>query len=263
MDINFLLNSYTTWLRTQFQTRSLPDNKKDAYEITTPFLNNINDSIRLYVEDLGKGKIRLSDDGNTLNDLLLSGIDISSSETRLKLISDIKQNYQINQSDDVLFTVGPMESFPEMKQRLISAVIRIDDITFTKRSNVEQLFFDEVYNYFDKNDFGGIPQHPIEGRSGISYTLHYVIPARKKNQEKLFSFQNQISYNQMGISAYMYQDIKNSVGSHEKTADSKLVIIYNDAVRNPSSNVFKIAADAEIQLIPWSAKKSLLQQKND
>lgn len=73
MDINKQLDEYVKWLRSQYVVKKL-----DAVdEITTPFVNNIGDRIRIYSKELSHNRIQLTDDGVTLEDLELMGIDIT------------------------------------------------------------------------------------------------------------------------------------------------------------------------------------------
>ncbi len=56
-----LLDNYFDWLRKSSQVNHL-DNATD--EIITPFVDDINNQISIYVEHLNSGKLRLSDDAH-------------------------------------------------------------------------------------------------------------------------------------------------------------------------------------------------------
>ena len=60
-------------------------------KITTPFLGLFNDSIEIYAKK-EKGKVILSDDGETIHNLELSGVSISRSAKRKEMLERILLN---------------------------------------------------------------------------------------------------------------------------------------------------------------------------
>lgn len=255
LDTTMLLDNYSHWLRSQYRIKNLDTSD----EVTTPFVNTIGDNIRIYVIPLNKSHIEISDDGITLQDLSLQGIDMSSS-TRKNLLDMIKIDFKIDQKEDTLFVHGDVRDFPLLKQNFLSAIIRINDITNTKRPNIESLFFEEVYNYFDENDFGGLRNHPFNGNSGVPHFVNYVIPAKSSKPTRMIDLQNKLSFNQMMYSAYKFEDIQKNtlLSSGNPTKKITYSIIYNDEEDNPSTNSLKIAQQAHIDLFAWKNKEKIL-----
>ena len=66
-----LIDSYVNWIRESTTHRNVGHG---WHEIVTPFLNHKNDMIELYVRQDGNEKITISDGGNTVNELKLSGL---------------------------------------------------------------------------------------------------------------------------------------------------------------------------------------------
>jgi len=129
LDTEARLRSYTNWLRQQYQITHLPDSNSD--EISTPFLNHLNDNIRLYVSILNNDKIQLDDDGETLTNLELSGINLSA-PLPMRIIQETCQNSAITQNEDTLQVISNTTNFPVIMHQLISTILRIDDISFLK-----------------------------------------------------------------------------------------------------------------------------------
>lgn len=127
MDTDKLLDNYTNWLRNQYKIKRIDTSD----EITTPFTNMSGDNLRVYVTPISDNRICLSDDGATLEDLLLFGVDINSTVHR-KIINRITRHFSINLVDDVLSTAGSVSDFPIMKQNLILAMIQINGLSMTK-----------------------------------------------------------------------------------------------------------------------------------
>ncbi|GAB5054397.1 DUF1828 domain-containing protein [Pediococcus parvulus] len=251
MDTEKWLDNYTKWLRKQYSVSHL----EDSDEINTPFLNNINDNIRFYVSQLSEKRIQLDDDGETLNNIYMMGIDINIPQRQL-LLNSILKEFGIDKFDDVLSVSGKPTKFPEMKQNLISAILRIDDLNMFKKQDISRLFFEELYSYLDKNDFGGLPKYPIEGQSGNSYKIDYAIaPNHKENKLlRLLDFQNSINFNQVAIAAYKFNDI-----SQISSNKIQPIIIYNDTEKKPPEKAINTAKDSGISLYAAS-DKSLLEE---
>lgn len=124
MDTCKWIDNYLKWMKKKYSVTSFDDGD----EIMTPFTNIIGDRIAIYVSPLDQGKIRLSDDGNTLNDLILLGIDVNS-DVRSRIINSIIQSFNVTLSNSKLLRIdGKKEDFPVMKQSLIQTILRINDL---------------------------------------------------------------------------------------------------------------------------------------
>ncbi len=127
-NIDKLLDNYTSWLRSQYRVKSLTR----ADEVTTPFVNMIGDHLIIYIRPIGNGQVEISDDGATLSDLELLGIDMSAS-LRQKIIKPIKSAFGIQQKDDVFFARGSVKNFPVLQQNFISDILQINGMASTRK----------------------------------------------------------------------------------------------------------------------------------
>ena len=242
-----LLENYYDWLKKQYVIKK----HSTSDEIITPFLDNINDNISIYVDRLQNGQILLNDDGYTLNNLEMMGINLTN--TRKSLLESICKQFNIDIIDnDTLSIKGTEQDFPAMKYNLTSAILRINDLLFTKKSNVENMFYDDVLNYLQDNDFGGLPT-TMSGFSGLSYDFKYAIPQRGMNPLKLINMQNNISSSQMMKEAFTFEDIKRNSSFDYK--NPKYVVIFNDEEKTVSEKSQQIADTYDLDLIPWNDKE--------
>lgn len=143
-----------------------------------------------------------------------------------------------------------------MKFNLLSAILRINNLTFTKRDTVENLFFDEVITYFEGIDFGGMPTH-FNGRSGVSYHFAYALPNHKGSPLVLLDIQNHISLGQVMQAAYAYNDLRNGTELAQQSSTSRYIIIYNEQNAGISTKAAQVADDSHLTLIPWADKVSI------
>ena len=102
-----LISDYVDWFKNKYSIKQL----ENADEIVTPFVNHLNDRIRLYIELKANNTIRISDDGNTFNELAMYGLDIKTN-TRQKLIHNTLSNFGIQLDDDILYVEATIKDFP-------------------------------------------------------------------------------------------------------------------------------------------------------
>lgn len=245
-----LLDNYYTWLKENYRINSIDEN---CDEIITPFLDSLNDYIYVYVTHK-KDEIILSDDGYTLNNLELMGIDITP--TRKKILDNILKTYDISISNtNELYISGDEIDFPSMKFKLTSAIVKIDDLNYTKRTNTFNLFKEEVLHYFKNNNFGGLSNYACSGQSGLSYTLPYIIPKHNKNPHRIFEVASKLSKNLMMQLAYEFSDIQKASVFDGESAEFFVVHDAEDDKISEASK--KIAADSNIRILPFGNKKTL------
>lgn len=128
------IKEYTNWLYSQYKRSEISDIK----EITTPFTNSIGDNFRLYIKE-NKEKITISDDGNTINDLAMLGVDLTT-KTRSHYIDSVLQQYGVDMFEEVIKVTGPKDRFPIIKQNILQAILKIDDLYSTRHENLKIFF---------------------------------------------------------------------------------------------------------------------------
>jgi len=101
--------------------------KKDVLEITTPFLDNHNDHIQLYVVSKGK-QLVISDDGYTIADLRMNGFDLKIIKNQ-KIIKNILDRFGVKLGiSKELYLETDMNELIVKKHHLIQAVLSINEL---------------------------------------------------------------------------------------------------------------------------------------
>ena len=251
-DINTLLNDYLSWYERRFSIKEL----RNAHEIVTPFVNHLNDRISLFVEFLDNGMIKLSDDGVTLDELNMFGINIKT-PTRQRVLSDILKNFNLSISDDIIFTTAQnVSEFSQKKHNLLQGVLKVYDILFTSRENSTSIFKEEVFNYFFENEFGGTPEPDLVGASGLKHNVDYSIGATKSRPFTLIKLLQDPKFTDVAAQKYISDDLKR--GLSKPNINVEYVIIANDTERKVPEKSLIAAKDMDIGLIPWSNKDAIL-----
>ncbi|WP_232298639.1 DUF1828 domain-containing protein [Companilactobacillus ginsenosidimutans] len=246
------INEYTDWIN-----KKCILNKFDGGdEIVTPFTNIIGDRIPIYVTVLSMERIRISDDGETLSNLILSGIRIENN-AREKTLNSILKSFNIKKSNqNILELEGSSKDFASMSQKMIQAILRIDDLAMTRKSTINKMFNDKVINYFNEQEFGGLPNYRISGGSGNSYKVSYGLGKTKKHPVRLIQIINNPDFQRISTEIVTHNDVNNS--SDFTNQNNTYIIIFNDSNSKISDKSNNVAIANGLKLIPWSNKEAII-----
>ena len=175
------------------------------YSITTPFLNVFNDCIEIYCKN-DNGKIMLSDDGETMNNLELLGITFSRSRKRKDLLHKILLNYGVEQNGNKLSVSTTLSKFPQAKHNLLSAIIAVSDIHVTAKDGGIYSFADDVNKFFKEQDIIYTPGFIATGDDKLNY--HFDFQIAGKTEEILIKTFNTVNASNLKIFLYDWSGIK-------------------------------------------------------
>ncbi|EGQ0312808.1 DUF1828 domain-containing protein [Staphylococcus pseudintermedius] len=251
------MNEYFKWMKQNYKYKKL----EDSTEITTPFINPLNDYIRIYLDVLPNNDIRLSDDSLTMNELELAGIDIHT-KARSILIQNVLNQFNLVLDGEEIVTNVKNNSFAQSKHNLIQGILKIYDLTLTTKSNVSRLFYEEVFDFLYNEEILGSAKVSVSGESGIKYFIDFILPETKSKPEKLINFANHLDFNKVTTDAFMYRDVKHNRPSRSGLAP-QMFIVAND-VEHPITAKARQAAEHEhLSILHWSDKdriKAILTQ---
>lgn len=250
------MDEYFAWLKEKYKYKQL-DN---SIEITTPFKNHINDHIRIYVDELEANKLRLSDDGQTINELNMMGIDITS-KTRQKIIKDTLNQFNLKfENEEIVTDVN--SSFAQSKHNIVQGILKIYDLSFTTKVNSTNIFYEEVYEFLFENDIGGTDKVKVSGSSGINYTIDYIIPPRKNKPEVMINFANKLDFNKITTDSFAYRDLIHN-RPNRNNLEPKMYIVANDENYKIPDKVFQAANHENIDILSWSNRDGILDKINN
>jgi len=199
-----LINDYYSFLRQKTILRE--DIQSGWVEISTPFLGQFNDAIDLYAKK-HRDRILLSDDGETLRNLELSGVQISRSPKRRELLEQILLNYGIELKENELTTEAKEQNFPQKKLNLLSAISEVNDLYYLAKHTVYSVFREDVQHFLDEQNLIYTPHFISKGNTGLEFTFDFQI-AYRKTEVVLKSF-NAINTMNLPHFLFTWEDIKN------------------------------------------------------
>ncbi|QCD44096.1 DUF1829 domain-containing protein [Campylobacter mucosalis] len=246
LDINKLVNSYLHYIQSEFQIDKIDNN---TYEISTPFLDRSNDNICFYVI-LDKDRAILTDGGETLQNLRLSGIDLNS-EKRKKELDIILNGFGIFRDKASLQIEATAGDFARKQHNIIQAILSVNDMFVASSDRVVSFFFDDVIKYFDKIDVRYITNVSIEGKSHFSHKFDFIISKSKNQKERLVKLLNSPKKDNLKATLFSYMDLATDRAQNDK------IIIFNDNNTNVKDLVLA-TTEYNIKPIKWSEKEQYL-----
>lgn len=244
------MQEYFSWLKQSYKYKTLDG----STEITTPFQNHLNDYIRIYADISPDNYIVLSDDGITLSELEMLGIDI---KTKTNLINSILNQFNLILKNDEIIANTKDNNFSQSKHNLIQGILKIYDLTLTTKSNISNLFYEEVFDFLYNKEITGSAKVAISGESGIKYSIDYIMPGTKTKPEKLINFANNLDFNKITNDAFIYRDVKPN-RHNRNNLSSEMIIIANDVEYKISESVQKAANHEALSILRWSNKEAIL-----
>lgn len=250
IDLDTLRDYYFKWA-----TNRIKINKKDEYvEIITPFVDQYNDSITLYLSKKGEEFI-LDDDGYTLNELETLGLDFKQKSRRQIFFKDTLKNFgiEVDVDNTLKTTLREHDDIPKAQMRLTQAIITINDMLMLSRSNVSRIFLEDVTNYFLDNEIPITEHRNILGKSGSYIPFEIEIGRTRKRNSSIFKVVNRPSGSEFTNPLF------NILDTMETEPQSNFFVIANDdkEISPKFSQAFK---NYNIDVLPWSQRENWIQQ---
>ena len=108
LDIQKLIDDYASWLKQEITFEKVGE----YYEITTPYLDNANDYLQIYVRQI-ENDIYFTDDSATIRNLKMEGFQFTAA--RKKHLQRILNQYGVKLEGDELTCKAPVSSFAQKK----------------------------------------------------------------------------------------------------------------------------------------------------
>jgi len=246
--IDRLIDDYYRFLRQKTVITELPSS--DWIEISTPFTDVFNDTIEIYAKK-SNGKIILSDDGQTLKNLELSGIEISRSQNRKEMLERILLNYGIRLENKELIAEATESTFPQKKLNLLAAISEANDLYVLAKHTVASLFREDVKAYLDEQELIYTPYFISKGSTGLEFTFDFQIAYRQT--ELLIKAFNTINKLNLPHFLFTWDDVKQV---REKQTEKKVIglAVINNEDREVKDEYLEALQNKGAEFILWTER---------
>ena len=247
--ISDLVGKYIHFIKENITVEKI---EHDTFEIQTPFLDRRNDFITIYAILNEKAKsIILTDNGTTLTDLELSGLEFNSSKRKREL-QTVLNGFGVHQESNKCLSLSTtFENFANKKHNFIQALLSVNDMFVLAKSKVMNLFFDDVGVFFDDNDIRYTPNIILEGKSHFNHKFDYLIPKSKTMRERTIKLLNRPKVENLKATLFAFEDTRIS-------RDDLGYIILNDEATIKNDFIDAIRK-YDITPMPWSQKNNFIE----
>lgn len=251
---NDFVGMYTSWVKDNMKSKIMKTDLGEFTQISTPFLDRHNDHMQIYVKQQNSDLI-LSDAGYIINDLDMCGCDVMSSPKRKSVLTTILNGFGVQLDGEQICTKANYSNFAQKKHALIQAMISVNDMFFLSRSQVSNVFLEDVQAFLDAHYIPYVPNAQFHGSSGLSHTFEFTIPASRKKPERFIRTINDVSRDKIDSTLFSWGDIKElrKPGAH-------LYVVLNDSdkgIRPEFTNALSIYGATPI---PWLDRESYVEE---
>lgn len=247
-DIRGLVRGYYDWLADNTVVDFDPMTEWCC--VTTPFLGSMNDHIEIFIKRDGD-RITMSDDGMTLWNLELEGVNVMKSPTRRELVKALELNFGIRFDAEEITMATTVEDFSKSKHDFLQALQQVSDLRMTKRKDVVSMFSEDVKTYLDRSDVIYTPNYELTGESGLLYRFDLQIAGRKSETVvKAFN-----SLRQSAVAELLF-GLHDTRKKREETSRKRMewVAMVNDVDRKPQKEYLAAFGEYGVRTLLWSQR---------
>lgn len=147
--------------------RCLPDGRR--VRIVTPYLYPDNDLVEVFVEELGQGRVRVTDLGETLRHLESHGVDVLGSAKRRFLLEQVAKRIHVDVRRGKLVAEGPLNQVGSLVLDVVMAAQGVADLIYTSKAYEPATFPKEVSIFLTEHNVPHESHAPMLGSSGTKY----------------------------------------------------------------------------------------------
>jgi hypothetical protein len=248
-EIQTLLDQYLRWLKDKTVLRQV----EDWIEITTPYLDRHNDYLQIYVRR-ENGSYILTDDGYTIEDLKRSGCELESKK-RSDLLTLTLNGFGVKLVENAMIMHASSDNFPLRKHNLVQAMLAVNDLFYLAVPMVASIFLEDVESWLDLSDIRYTPKVKFTGKSGYDHLFNFVIPASRKQPERILQAINRPSRETAQSVAFSWIDTK-----EVRPANSRAYALLNDSEHMPSGYVIDALKNYDVNPVLWSRRDEVREE---
>ena len=248
MEFQKIIDDYIKFVKDNTMVKTIADGR--SCSITTPFLDRHNDHIEIYVEKNGE-KIKLTDDGYTIADLKMSGLEINSPKKE-SILNAILNGFGVKMNErDELFIDATSANVGQKKHYLLQAILTVNDMFNLTSETVHSLFKEDVELYFKSNEIYYSKDIKISGKSGYDHNIDFLITATRAKPERFIKIINNPKKDSALASIMTFTDIS-------RESQPKKFVLYNNLDKKVSNDFVGALESYGIYPIAWSEKEKCL-----
>lgn len=245
-----IIDTYLSWLRRGFEVGE----HGGVIELTTPFLDRHNDHLQVYVIHNGASMV-LSDDGYTIGELEMSGVDLTTPK-REKLLQEVLRGFGVKVSEDgELLIDSTPDRLGQQLHMLIQAMLAVDDMFMLAKPRVASFFLEDVQHFLDAHDIRYTSRVKISGKSGFDHAIDFLIPKSKMAPERILQAINSPDKRNIESHLFVMSDTREARGR-----GSMVFALLNDSEQAVGRGVLSALEAYGVKPALWSQREALIPE---
>ena len=187
LDCNKIIDEYISWIRDNTVVKTIEEGQSCL--VSSPFLDRHNDHLNIYIVKIGNN-FRITDDGYTINDLKMSGLEINTPK-REKIFRTVLNGFGVKtDQNNALYVEASLNNIGQKKHHLLQAILAVNDMYTLSQEMVYSLFKEDVELYLKSNEIYFSKDIKITGKTGFDHNIDFLITASKTKPERLIKTVN-------------------------------------------------------------------------
>lgn len=247
MDCHLVIQEYLQWIKDNTIVKSIEEGK--VCSVSTPFLDRHNDHLDIYLSK-ENGSIRLTDNGYTIADLRMSGMEINTPKRQHILKTSLNGFGVSVDNKDELFVIANKSNLGQKKHYLLQAMLTVNDMFNLAQETVTSLFKEDVELYFRSKDIYFSKDIKLTGKTGFDHNIDFLIPQTRSKPERLIKTVNTPKKTNILNAIMAFNDI-----SQTRDTQTANYVIYNDLDKDVSNDLVVALDNYSVNHFPWSKKE--------
>ena len=242
---------YVDWLKENIDQFKVSNN---TFRLTLPFLDVNNDHVEMYIISNNDDTYTITDDGATIRELSLTGFELFNSSKRKSVLESIINSHGIKTNgNNELFVQCTMKDLPAKKHMLAQCMIKVSDMFYLTKNNVQSLFLEDVQNYFDSLDIRYLPNISITGKSKLTTHFDFAIPKSKNAAERFIKVVNNMDLSAAKNIIFAWNDTRDM-----REQETTLYTFIHDSEKRISEDAIGALKEYGIKPALWSKRDELI-----
>ena len=136
---------------------------------------------------------------------------------------------------------------------LLQCIVKINDMYVLSRINIQNIFIEDVKNFFDSNNVKYIPNHRILGKSGLDAYFDFAIPKSDKNPITLIKVVNKLDRDKVKQIIFDWNDTKD-------LDDIRVLVMFNDQENQVKEENIEALNKYGLKSFSWTQKENVLAE---
>ena len=250
-EIRQLTEQYHAWLREKTNLRSIDD----WVEITAPFLDRHNDFIQIYAMRTDDGYF-LTDDGETIDDLELSGCTLDSPKRKALLGTTLNGfGVRLDSNNNALVVRTNAKDFARKQHNLLQAMLAVNDLFYLATPIVKTFFVEDVEAWLRISNVRFVPGIKLPGKSGYDHLYNFIIPESRNAPERVLLGVNRPDGNSAKRMVFAWEDTRQA-----RPTESRAYAILNDSAKRIPAGVLDAFSNYDMKPVPWSQREDVREE---